>query len=597
VIGLQLDSVRELRESLNPLRGTTIRDYALPMNYTFFDFLQLVGSLGLFIYGMKILSEGLQRIAGNRLRAVLKGMTSNRFVGIITGFLATVITQSSTTTTVMVVSFVNAGLLTFIEATGMIMGANIGTTVTAWMVSIFGFKLKITPIAIALIGISFPFMFARSTKLRHIAETAIGFGILFIGLEFLKDAVPNIQDNPEILAFLGQFTDLGIGTTLIFILVGTLLTLMTQSSSASTAITLVMLAQGWINFPIAAAMILGENIGTTVTANIAALVGNVHAKRAALFHFIFNVVGVTWMICILPSFLLMIDSIMFYFVPGHISVFMDTPESRIGATLALSLFHTLFNIANVLLLVFLVPLLVRFVIYLKPSRGGQDELFTLKYIGSNIASPEISIVEVQRELELFAKVIDKMSFSFRGLLFKHPRNHQKFLEKIAKREQITDNIQLEIAEYLTRVSEHNLTLSESRRIRSILNMINDLERIGDLYFQMSKSFERMRELGLQFDSVVLDELKQMISAVYEGITLTRTNLSKDYGSIDLQEAYRMEQGIDQLRDRLKASHFERVEKGVYSDPKIGFIYLDYLNRMEKIGDHLLNINEAIAGEK
>ncbi|HKL15477.1 MAG TPA: Na/Pi symporter, partial [Balneolaceae bacterium] len=235
------------------------------MNYTFFDFLQLIGSLGVFIYGMKVFSDGLQKVAGSKLRAILKGMTTTRFRGILTGFGATTITQSSSTTTVMVVSFVNAGLITFLESTGVIMGANIGTTVTAWMVSIFGFKMQITPIAVMLIGIFFPFMFFGKEKLQNLAEAMIGFGILFIGLDFIKNGVPNISDNPEMFMFVDSFTEFGFLSIIIFVIVGTLLTLITQSSSASTAITLVMLFQGWIDFPIAAAMVLGENIGTTVT--------------------------------------------------------------------------------------------------------------------------------------------------------------------------------------------------------------------------------------------------------------------------------------------------------------------------------------------
>ncbi len=344
--------------------------YGRNMTYTFFDFLQLIGSLGIFIYGMKIFSEGLQKIAGNKLRKILKGMTTNRATGIATGFAATTITQSSTTTTVMVVSFVNAGLLTFLESTGVIMGANIGTTVTAWMVSIFGFRFQITPIAVSLIGIFFPFLFVRNNKLKHIAEAMIGFGILFIGLEFIKDAVPDIQENPEILAFLDRFTDYGFGSMLIFVLVGTILTLVTQSSSAATTITLVMLAQGWITFPIAAAMILGENVGTTVTANIAALIGNVHAKRAARFHFFFNVIGVLWMLALMPIFLKFVDLMIINFTPAQLSVLDDSPEARINATLGLSLFHTTFNVLNVLLLFGFVPWLIKLVIWLQPSRGS-----------------------------------------------------------------------------------------------------------------------------------------------------------------------------------------------------------------------------------
>src|SRR5690554_393360 len=254
------------------------------MSYSWFDFLQLIGSLGIFIFGMKIFSEGLQKIAGSRLKGILGGMTRNRAVGVVTGLGTTVITQSSTTTTVMAVSFVNAGLLTFVQSTGVVMGANIGTTITAWMVALFGFKVQITPIALAVIGVFFAFLFSGNCRLRNIAETMVGFGILFIGLSFIKSAVPDIDANPEVLAFLDNYSDFGYMSLVLFVIVGTVLTLVIQSSSAATAITLVMLFEGWISFPIAAAMVLGENIGTTVTANIAALAGNVHAKRTARFH-------------------------------------------------------------------------------------------------------------------------------------------------------------------------------------------------------------------------------------------------------------------------------------------------------------------------
>jgi len=388
------------------------------MNYSLFDFLQLIGSLGIFIFGMKIFSDALQKVAGNKLRGILKGMTRNRFLGVVTGFGTTAITQSSSTTTVMVVSFVNAGLLTFVESTGVIMGANIGTTITAWMVSIFGFKFQITPIAISVIGIFFPFLFSGNVKLRNVAESMIGFGILFIGLEFIKNAVPNISDNPEMFQFLDSFTDFGFWSTLLFVGVGTVLTLLTQSSSAATAITLVMLVQGWITFPIAAAMVLGENIGTTVTANIAALIGNVHAKRAARFHFFFNVFGVIWMLLLITPFLQGIDYIITSVIPNSPSIFLETEEARTNATLALSLFHTLFNVFNVTIMFAFVPLLIRFVERLQPEKGG-DESFKLEYINAGLmSSPELSIAQAKKEIALFGKVIEKMHYSLNGLVFK-----------------------------------------------------------------------------------------------------------------------------------------------------------------------------------
>lgn len=568
------------------------------MNYTFFDFLQLVGSLGIFIYGMKIFSDGLQKVAGGKLRAILKGMTTTRLRGIITGFGATTVTQSSTTTTVMVVSFVNAGLITFVESTGVIMGANIGTTVTAWMVSIFGFKMEITPIAIMLIGIFFPFMFVGKEKLRSLAEAMIGFGILFIGLEFIKNAVPNIDDNPEIFMFLDGFTEFGFLSILIFVFAGTVLTLLTQSSSAATAITLVMLFQGWIDFPIAAAMILGENIGTTVTANIAAIIGNVHAKRAARFHLVFNLFGVVWMLILLQPFLVGIDNIMSFFAPEAGSVFEAADEiGRANATLALSLFHTTFNVINVMLLFAFVPRIIRFVEKFQTDDKSSDNKFRLQYISSGMmSSPEMSIEQARKEIELFAKLIEKMHFSFQGLFFRKQKKHEKFLKKIKKREQITDNIELEIAEYLTRISSFNLSDSATRQIRAMHSIINDLERIGDIYFQMSKTFEQMQNEDIDLPKDAAKEIGEMLDLLHGAIRHVRRNLDNQNGDFDLDKAISIEKKVNEKRDELMDQHYERLEKKAYSN-KAGFIYLDYMNRMEKIGDHLFNVSEALAGRK
>ncbi|MFO7798543.1 Na/Pi cotransporter family protein [Rhodohalobacter sp.] len=567
------------------------------MNYTLFDFLQLIGALGIFIYGMKIFSDGLQKVAGSRLRSILKGMTTSRLRGIFTGFTATTITQSSSTTTVMVVSFVNAGLITFVESTGVIMGANIGTTVTAWMVSIFGFKMKITPIAIAMIGIFFPFMFFGKEKLKNLAETMIGFGILFIGLEFIKDAVPNIQDNPEMFAFLDSFTEFGFASMVIFVIIGTLLTLLTQSSSAATAITLVMLFQGWITFPIAAAMVLGENIGTTVTANIAAIVGNVHAKRAARFHFIFNVFGVVWMLLLINPFLMGIDNVMHYFQPEIGSIFDDSQEARAAATLGISLFHTTFNVLNVLLLIGFVPAITRFVERFQKEEEDSDQVFRLKFIsGGLMSSSELSIAQAFKEIELFGRLIEKMHISFNGLFFKKQNKQEKFLKKIKKREQITDNIELEVAEYLTKISSSNLTETSTRKIRLMHSMINDLERIGDIYFQMSKTFELMENEEIQLPQEAIDEIANMLDVVREAIKIMRANMENFGDEIDLNPAIEIEQEINRKRDMMKDAHYKRLEDGVYNS-KAGVTYLDYLTRLEKIGDHIFNVNEALAGKK
>lgn len=563
------------------------------MNYSLFDFLQLIGSLGIFIFGMKIFSDALQKVAGNKLRGILKGMTRNRLVGVFTGFGTTAITQSSTTTTVMVVSFVNAGLLTFVESTGIIMGANIGTTITAWLVSIFGFKFQITPIAISVIGIFFPFLFSGNVKLRNVAEAMIGFGILFIGLEFIKNAVPNISENPEMFAFLDGFTDYGFWSTLMFVFVGTALTLLTQSSSAATAITLVMLVQGWITFPIAAAMILGENIGTTVTANIAALVGNVHAKRAARFHFFFNVIGVIWMLIVITPFLNGIDYIITTVIPDSPSIFLDTPEARTNATLALSLFHTLFNVFNVTIMFAFVPLLVRFVERIQPEKGG-EETFKLEYINAGLmSSPELSIAQAKKEIVLFGRLIEKMHFSLTGLVFKGEKKRRKFIEKMMKREEITDRLEVEIAEYLLKISENsNLSNEGTRKVRNMHRIINELERLGDLYYQLSKVFERMIDEDQELPDEALEEIKQMMNLVHDAMIIMKANLEEPNSEkISMARAYQCEEQINALRDSLRTKHYARLENSAYT-LKMGISYLDVLNRFEKIGDHIINVSEA-----
>ena len=568
------------------------------MSYTLFDFLQLIGSLGIFIFGMKIFSEGLQKIAGHRLKSILGGMTRNRFTGVLTGFGTTAITQSSTTTTVMAVSFVNAGLLTFVQSTGVIMGANIGTTITAWMVALFGFKFQITPIAVAVIGVFFAFLFSSNSRLRNIAEAMVGFGILFIGLNFIKDAVPDINNNPAMFAFLDAFTDYGYLSLLLFVVVGAILTLLTQSSSAATAITLVMLFEGWISFPIAAAMILGENIGTTVTANIAALVGNVHAKRAARFHFFFNIVGVLWMMAIIFPMLSLMDTAVQYFTGNPVSVMDSTQEARANATLALSLFHTTFNVLNVVLLFAFVPYLIRFVEYIQPDRGGEDEEFHLRYISAGVmTSPGLSVAQAQKEIQQFAGVIEKMHESVNELLFDPDSNREKLMEKIQKYEDATDQLEVEISDYLVRVSEHtNLEHWMTERIRFMQTMINDMERIADIYYQVSKLSERMVETKSSWPEDASKEMAVMMTALQHSIVAMKNNVAKEPSAVSLKDAIVLEDKIDKLRDEYRNNHYGRLEAGDYA-PRAGVIFIDMLNRLERIGDHVLNVNESASGRR
>lgn len=552
-------------------------------SYNFWNVLGLLGALGVFIFGMKIMSDGLQKMAGDQLRKILKGMTSTRVSGILTGALVTSVIQSSSATTVMVVSFVNAGLLNLAESMGVIMGANIGTTITAWLVAYFGFKVKITSIALIFMGVSFPLLFASNERLKQLAEFIMGFGILFIGLEYLKDAVPDIKSNPGILTFLAPYTNMGILSTLLFVLIGTILTIVVQSSSASTAITLIMLSQGWIEFPIAAAMVLGENIGTTITANIAALVGNVHAKRAARFHTLFNIIGVFWMLIIFNQF-----------VP-----FIKTTAFSWGLTdeLTLALFHSGFNIINVSILVWFVPSLEKLVVKIQPSKGQVDEEFRLRHISAGLMStPELSLIEAKKEIQVFGKIIDKMSFSFSALLFEKPKDPEAIIEKIKKREEITDDLELELGNYLTKVSESDLSHQASERIREFLAMANDLERMADIYYMMTKNYQRMVKQEVKLPEDSMQELKEMLELVYNSIKLMRKNMELEHDEIVLKEVYQLESEAKSLRKKLVKNHYDRLERNVYTSMS-GVIYLDYVVRAERIVAHVVNVNESMAGLK
>ncbi len=557
------------------------------MNYTLLDFMTLLGSLGLFLYGMKLMSEALQKVAGSKLRSFLAAMTSNRFVGVITGMSITAFIQSSSATTVMIVSFVNAGLLNLTESAGVIMGANIGTTVTAWIIAILGFKVKMSILAYPIIGIGFPLIFSKKTQNQSWGQVLFGFAMLFIGLESLKSSVPDIAQNPDILEFLKNFTGMGIGSHLVFLLIGTLLTVVIQSSSATMALTLVMCNNGWISFDSAAAMVLGENIGTTITANLAAMVANSAAKRAARFHLLFNVVGVIWVLAIFPIFLRGIDAIAIT-ISGK-SAFTDAASVPI----ALSLFHTFFNIINVFLQIWFLKYLVAFVQKVVPEKEDEQE-FKLKYIKFGMLSTsELSLLQAKKEIVVYAQHTKKLFKRLNNML--NEKNERKFMkqfEKVELGENKSDEMEVSIAKYLTKVAEGELSKESSKRISAMLRIIDEIESMGDSCLNISRAMLRARSKKEKFTPKMIENIQKMFSLVEKALDIMIENLDKSSGSVDKINSELIEKKINENRNKLRKEHVRDIENEKYSY-KIGTLYKDIFSESEKMGDYMYDVTQSI----
>ena len=600
------------------------------MEYGFIDFLKLIGSLGLFLYGMKIMSEGLQKLAGNKLRNILTAMTKNRVMGVLTGILITALVQSSSATTVMVVSFVNAGLLSLIQSIGVIMGANIGTTVTAWMISFFGFgKFSISALSIPLMGVALPLFFSSKSRNKSLGEFIFGFSFLFMGLDFLKGSMPDLQNNPEVLSFVQNFTNMGLLSTLFFLLVGTVLTIIVQSSSATVALTLIMAVQGWIDFPSAAAMIMGENIGTTITANIAAIPANLSAKRTAFAHLIFNVMGVIWMLFVFKHFVQLVDNIVPSFASVHpsgitsfvaslspetyaqittlsraeltpeLAALQDRYHSYQSATsYGLSLFHTLFNITNVAMMIWFVKLYERICLTLiRPKKGEEeDEEFVLQYISTGMASTdELSILQAEKEVEVYAARVKKM-FGFVKKMTNLKNNDKKLLKlynRTEKYEDISDRMEVEIGSYLSKVSEGKLSHQSKERVRSILRAVTEIESIADSACNISRHLKRKMEAGVEFEENMVENINSMYELLDEALD-NMQNLLKNQKitESDLVNSRHIENSINEKRNLLKRENVENLNQKLYSYQN-GVFYIDIISECERMGDYIINVIEAL----
>ena len=566
------------------------------MSFGLYEFLSLIGALGLFIFGMKIMSDGIQKFAGDQMRSILRKITQNRIAGIFTGFGTTAIIQSSSATTVMIVSFVNAGLLSLRQAIGVIMGANIGTTVTAFLLLAFGFgKFSISDYSLPIIAIGLPLFFMSNSKLKSFCEFLIGFAILFRGLDALKDLMSFIKEDPTFIKTIIEPLDqFGFGSVIIFVGIGTLLTVVVQSSSAAMAITL-SLCGGLNGLPLelAAAIILGENIGTTITANMAAMIGNVHAKRAARAHLFFNVIGVLWMLAIFDPFLKFVD----YLVSEtFFNALIIDGDSESTTRWSLAVYHLSFNIVNTLLLLWFIPHIERLVVRILPSKTDDDEMFQLKFFSSTIPVGELSLLEAQREVVKLGKIVSRMNtFCQTILMEKKESEFRNYIDRIAKYEDITDKIEEEVARYLTKVSQNELSERTSEKIRAMLSMVGDMERIADIYYQISKTTERKRKNKIWFTPEQRERLVEMYSLMNLVLENMCKNLEMRYSEVELTEAKKLEKSLNKLRKEIRKEHFTNVEKGEYRYDNAA-IYSDLFNSLEKIGDHAISVTQSITGE-
>ena len=563
------------------------------MDYSFFDLLRLIGSLALFLYGMKIMSEGLQKFAGDSLRKILTAMTTNRVTGVLTGVLITALIQSSSATTVMVVmvvSFVNAGLLTLTQSIGVIMGANIGTTVTAWIISALGFKVDISAFALPLLAFAIPLFFSGKSSRKSVGEFIFGFSFLFMGLANLKNNAPDLSANPDMLAFVQNYTDMGFFSILLFLFIGAILTMIVQASAATMAITLIMCANGWIDYHLGVALVLGENIGTTITANLAALTGNTQARRAALAHLMFNLFGVAWVL------------IVFYPFTGAVSWFvthvMKVTDPAVAVSFKLAAFHTAFNISNTFIMIWFVNVIEKTVCGIIRTKQ-EDEEYRLSYItGGMLSTAELSILQAQKEITLFAERTTKMFGMVKELLYeKDENNFLKTYSRVEKYENISDRMEIEIANYLTQVAEGRLSSEGKEEIRVLLRAVSEIESIADSCNNLARSIKRRNEFKSVFTEEQNNHIDQMFKLVSSALDRMNAIMHKsDLNPNDINESYNIENEINNYRNQLKAHNIEDINNKLYQYQD-GVYYMDMVSESEKLGDYVINVVQALIEKK
>lgn len=604
------------------------------MNYSILDFLGLLGAVGLFLYGMKVMSEGLQKAAGDRLRNILSAMTRNRFTGTVTGLFITALIQSSSASTVMVVSFVNAGLMTLAQSMAVIMGANVGTTFTAWIIALFGFKVDISAFALPLIGLAVPLLFSKKSKTKSIGEFTIGFAFLFMGLDMISKYVPDLQSNPEMFAFLQRYASMGIGSVLIFCLVGVVVTMIIQSSAAMFAITLIMCSKGWITFDLACALVLGSNIGTTVTPLLASMSGNVAAKRTAMGHLLFNLLGTIWTLAVFYPFVDLNSWIteeigqgdpagLYNYVsnlqatdPGVYNQVMATgvptddgvvlhhrsviAQMQVSVSFGLSIFHTVFNLINLSIMIWLTNVYVKIVEILVPAKHSGDDEFQLKFISAGILSAsELNISQAEKEMHVFAERVGRMLPMARDLV--HTKagsdDFNRTYSRLEKYEEISDRMELEIANYLNRCAEGRLSNESKRRLAAMLSIDSEIESIADAMLGVGKILLRKQESGVHFNDEIYSNIDLMFGYVEKsvgGMLKVLSNL-ENVDEHDIIACYNREREINNLRNQLRTANVVNIN-GRHYEYQSGIYYMDIISTLEKAGDFIINVVDTIRDE-
>ena len=554
-------------------------------------FLKIIGSLALLIYGMKVMSEALQKMAGSQLRHILGAMTTNRFTGMLTGTFITCAVQSSSATTVMTVSFVNAGLLTLAQAISVIMGANIGTTLTAWIMSL-GFSVNLIDFVFPAFIVALVLIYTR--RHRYIGDFLFGIAFMFFSLVLLSQAGNELQldNNPELVEFFKSFDTGSYLTIIAFLLIGTVITCIVQSSAAVMAITILLCSTGVLPIYLGIALVMGENIGTTATANLAALGANTQARRTALAHLMFNVFGVIWVLVFFYPFVNMVCSIVDY----------NPADGNVGAqklSIVLAMFHTMFNVCNTFLLIWFIPQMEKVVCkMIKPSRRDEDEDFRLRFISSGIMqTPELSVLEARKEITSFAERIQRMFSMVRDLLeTNNDADFAKLFARIEKYETISDNMEIEIAKYLDNVSNAHLSDETKGKIRAMLREISEIESIGDSCYNIARTINRKIKGKEDFTDEQYQHLHQMFSLTNDSLTQMNVIVSGRKDNLDVNRSFNIENEINNYRTQLKSQNINDVNDHKYTYA-IGTMYMDIISECEKLADYVVNVVEVRMGTR